>query len=215
MGRQRFGHLAIGTGVALWSVALLISPLNVWIRDVVERGNPGLEFQLNRTLTAVGTALWFLGPIAVGCGLAALGYRKTAGLFVLACLILLAGSMPGLESPRYARNEAAAISNLRTINTAEVTYLSSSNGKYGAISDLIDKGIVDSTFVGERSGYTYKVSVTADGKDYSATALPSIPDRSGRYAYASNAAGIVRYATPREGACKHCFPPGLAGKPVD
>ena len=36
-------------------------------------------------------------------------------------------------------NESAAVANLRTINTAQVTYLSSSGGTFGATTDLVHR----------------------------------------------------------------------------
>ena len=51
-------------------------------------------------------------------------------------------------------SESAAVANLRTINTAQVTYLSSSGGSYGTMSDLINARLLDETFSGRKAGYT-------------------------------------------------------------
>src|SRR5262249_53582275 len=53
------------------------------------------------------------------------------------------GVLMGLSS-----SASAAIANLRTVNTAEVTYLSTSGGNYGTISDMIAAGLLDSRFNG-------------------------------------------------------------------
>src|SRR5262245_60161416 len=54
---------------------------------------------------------------------------------------------------REAANESAAVGNLRTINTALVTYLSSNGGKYGTIPQLIDAGLLDARFNSVISGF--------------------------------------------------------------
>jgi hypothetical protein len=104
----------------------------------------------------------------------------------------------GLQSA----NESAAVANLRTVNTAQVTFLNISQGKYGSISDLISAGLLDSTFEGVKAGFTF--SVVAMDSDYAAVATPASPD-SGRYGYYSTPDAVVRYsplgilAPPRRG----------------
>jgi hypothetical protein len=51
--------------------------------------------------------------------------------------------------------ESAARAQLRTINTQEVTYSSSTSGKYGTIQDLISAGLLDRGYAGEIDGYSY------------------------------------------------------------
>ena len=54
-----------------------------------------------------------------------------------------------LGGSREAANESAAVANLRTINTALVTYLAANGGRYGGIPDLIQAGLLDGRFGGE------------------------------------------------------------------
>jgi hypothetical protein len=107
--------------------------------------------------------------------------------------------------------ESASIANLRTINTAEVTYLSASNGEYGSIPDLISAGLLDSGFEGPRSGYVY--TVTTDGKQYTATAFPASVT-AGKYGYYSWPDAVIRYAESTTPTCVPCFPDGMAGRPI-
>jgi hypothetical protein len=85
--------------------------------------------------------------------------------------------------------ESAAVANLRTINTAEVTYLSTAGGSYGDIGALISAGLIDGRFVSDISGY--KFTITASEGDYTATAAPT-KNPAGRYFY-SSPDGVVRY----------------------
>jgi hypothetical protein len=55
--------------------------------------------------------------------------------------------------------ESAARAQLRTINTEEVAYFSSTGGKYGTIQDLISAGLLGRRYAGEIDGYSYKVQV--------------------------------------------------------
>jgi hypothetical protein len=79
---------------------------------------------------------------------------------------------------------------LRTINTEEVTYFSSTGGKYGTIQDLISAGLLAGRYEGEIDGYSYDVQVQERGKNYSATATPV--GNTGRYSYMSKSDAVVR-----------------------
>ena len=62
------------------------------------------------------------------------GFSLLELLIVVAIILIIATiAIPSLLRSRQAANESAAVANLRTINTAEVTYLSSSGGNYGDI----------------------------------------------------------------------------------
>ena len=98
-------------------------------------------------------------------------------------------SSPG----RGGSNESAAVANLRTINTAEVTYLSSSGGSYGNMSDLIDAMLLDDTFSGTKAGYNYTITLDATGSGYTAQAEPA-SSKTGRYGYYSVPDAVVRYS---------------------
>src|SRR5262245_11163751 len=62
------------------------------------------------------------------------GFSLLELLIVVAIILIIATiAIPSLLRSRQAANESAAVANLRTINTAEVTYLSSSAGKFGLL----------------------------------------------------------------------------------
>jgi type IV pilus assembly protein PilA len=141
------------------------------------------------------------------------GFSLLELLIVVAIILIIATiAIPSLLRSRQAANESAAVANLRTINTAQVTYLSSSGGAYGAITNLVTAGLLDSRFSGASvSGYAYAVAVATG--DYTATATPSATN-SGRYGYYSTPDGVVRYQTATSTNCSPCFPAGQAGNPV-
>ncbi len=114
--------------------------------------------------------------------------------------------LTSLSGSRQDANESAAVAQLRTINTAEVTYLSTNHGNYGTIPDLIKAGFLDSRFNGEISGFTW--SVIAAGSNYVAVAVPS-SQSTGRYGYFSAPDAIIRYST-----FDVLTPPRQGGKPV-
>ena len=135
------------------------------------------------------------------------GFSLLELLIVVAIILIIATiAIPSLLRSRQAANESAAVANLRTVNTAQVTYLSSSGGNYGAISNLVSAGLLDSRFSGTVSGYNY--AVENPGTDYTATATPASAN-TGRFGYYSTPDGVVRYSTASTLA-----PSGQAGLPV-
>jgi hypothetical protein len=107
---------------------------------------------------------------------------------------------------REAANESAAVANLRTLNTAEVTYLSRSGGNYGDMAALISAGLLDSSFTSVKAGYQF--SITVSGRNYVATATP-VSSNTGRFGYYSDASAVVRYSLDARLA-----PAGMSGSPV-
>src|SRR5262245_16149549 len=144
------------------------------------------------------------------------GFSLLELLIVVAIILIITTiAIPSLLRSRQAANESAAVSNLRTINTAEVTYLSSAAGNYGAITDLVTAGLLDTRFSTPAvSGYNF--SITASGSDYTASAMPTSAN-SGRYAYFSLPDAVIRYSTASTGCGGpggNCFPAGFSGQPV-
>jgi prepilin-type N-terminal cleavage/methylation domain-containing protein len=122
------------------------------------------------------------------------GFSLLELLIVVAIILIIATiAIPSLLRSRQAANESAAVANLRTINTAEVTYLSSSGGNYGDLPALVGAGLLDNTFVsGPKAGYLF--TVTALNSDYTASADPASPN-TGRFGYYSTPDAVVRYST--------------------
>ena len=98
---------------------------------------------------------------------------------VIIIAIIAAIAIPSLLASRRAANEASAISALRTIHSAEVTYFSTSGGNanYGDLATLLGDGLIDATLAGataaasSKSGYYYTYS--AGTSAYCMTATPA------------------------------------------
>jgi prepilin-type N-terminal cleavage/methylation domain-containing protein len=140
------------------------------------------------------------------------GFSLLELLIVVAIILIIATiAIPSLLRSRQAAQESSAVAQVRTINTAEVTYLSSNGGSYGSIPELITQGFLDSRFTGTVSGYTF--TVTASGSDYTVNALPTSTN-AGRYGYFSLPDAVIRYQTTPTGTCNPCFPTNASGQPV-
>ena len=101
--------------------------------------------------------------------------------------------------------ERAAISRVRSVNTAEVVYLKM-YGRYGTLRELIAEKLLNPTF--EDGDFPYRVGVSLAGRGYLVTAIPAA-GTAARWAFESQQDGVVRYS-----ARTSLAPRGLAGKPV-
>ena len=144
------------------------------------------------------------------------GFSLLELLIVVAIILIIATiAIPNLLRSRQAASETAAVSTLKAINTAQVTYMSTSGGNAGTLADLVTAGLLDSRFTGGAvSGYNFVV--TASGYDYTATATP-VSANSGRFAYYTAPDAVIRYSTATTGCGGpggNCFPTGMSGVPV-
>ena len=140
------------------------------------------------------------------------GFSLLELLIVVAIILIIATiAIPSLLRSRQAAQESAAVSQIRTINTAEVTYLSSAAGNFGDIPNLITAGLLDNRFTGSVSGYNF--AVNASGSQYTAAATPTSTN-AGRFGYWSTPDAVVRYQSATSTVCNPCFPTSMGGNPV-
>src|SRR5207245_3526875 len=100
------------------------------------------------------------------------GFSLLELLLVVAIILIMATTaVPSLLRSRQSAQESSAVAQVRTVNTAEITYLSSNQGSYGGIPELITQGLLDTRFAGSVSGYNF--SVAASGSDYTVSATPT------------------------------------------
>jgi type II secretory pathway pseudopilin PulG len=139
-----------------------------------------------------------------------MGYVSIATLPII--LIVASIAIPALLRARQVAQESTAVINLKTLTSAEITYISA-KGDYGTITELINANLLDSRFdAAQVSGYRFVLM--GSGHDYTATAMP-ISANTGRFGYVSSADGVVRYQTETTETCIPCFPAGRAGAPVE
>src|SRR5437867_2684328 len=99
------------------------------------------------------------------------GFSLLELLIVVAIILIIATiAMPSLLRSRQAANETAAVSTLKQINTAEVTYSSASRNVYGSLADLVSTGFLDSSLNSTKAGYNYNVELSGDSRNYTASA---------------------------------------------
>jgi prepilin-type N-terminal cleavage/methylation domain-containing protein len=140
------------------------------------------------------------------------GFSLLELLIVVAIILIIATiAIPSLLRSRQSAQESSAVAQLRTINTAEVSYISSNQGSYGDIPSLITQGLIDTRFSGTVSGYSF--TVAASGPNYTANANPTSTN-AGRFGYYSSPDAVIRYATYQGGTCNPCYPGSLSGAPV-
>lgn len=140
------------------------------------------------------------------------GFSLLELLIVVAIILIIATiAIPSLLRSRQAANESGAVANLRTVNTAQVTYISS-NATYGTLPNLFGGGLVDDRFSAEGNtvgGYVY-TTYGGGTQDYEVSALVS--GTSGRFNYYSGPDGVVRF---RDAAAGESLPVAKsAGDPV-
>jgi len=140
------------------------------------------------------------------------GFSLLELLIVVAIILIIATiAIPSLLRSRQSAQESSAVAQIRTINTAEVTYLSSNQGVYGDMPSLIAQGLIDARFSGSVSGYSFVVS--AAGSNYTVNADPTSTN-AGRFGYYSLPDAVIRYASYQGGNCTPCYPTGLSAAPV-
>jgi type IV pilus assembly protein PilA len=123
-----------------------------------------------------------------------LGYL---GVAFIPILIIAAIGIPGVLSARIAANEATALSSVRTLNTAELSYSSThANGFTCSLSDLSE--LIDSKLVsGQKSGYAFELSGCTPGENgamvkYQVVAYPITQQTSGRRAFCSDESAVIK-----------------------
>ena len=137
------------------------------------------------------------------------GFSLLELLIVVAIILIIATiAIPSLLRSRQSANETHAVANLKTVNTAEVQYLSNSQGLYGSVPDLVTAGLLDTRYNTGSAGYNFDIQLSANSLDYTASATAQGPN-AGRYDYYTRPDYVIRYATDPVRA-----PSGLSGEPV-
>lgn len=130
--------------------------------------------------------------------------RKNSGfslielLIVVAIILILAAiAIPKMLQARMAANESSAVSSLRTITTAQVTY-KIANPVYApdldalgpANADLLTELLGSAPF--QHSGYTFSTTGTAD--QFTADAVPMDPGVTGTRSFCTSTPASIQYS---------------------
>ncbi len=141
------------------------------------------------------------------------GFSLIELLIVVAIILIIAAiAIPNLLRSRIAANQASAVGSLRTINTCEITYLSTFNVGYssmlsylgpstGALPDSTGAGLVDSILAGSgnnssKSGYNFVYAPTTDSTSgkvihYTLNGDPQSSSTGTNY-YFTDESGVIR-----------------------
>jgi type IV pilus assembly protein PilA len=146
------------------------------------------------------------------------GFSLIELLIVVAIIgIIAAIAIPNLLASRRAANEASAISSIRTLNSAEATYSSTSTtGGYADLATLKSNGLIDDRLgvadVTAKSGYFFKVTLSASNSQYVAGGGPSAAGTGSRM-FASASDGVI-YAATASGTGASSVPTTTSGTPI-
>jgi len=110
--------------------------------------------------------------------------------------IIGAITVPNLLASRRAANESSAISSLRTLASAEMTYQATTgDGKYGTLSALAAANLIDSKLaMGTKNGYHFTVELTTN-EDYPGFEVVGVPmtyGTTGIRSFYTDETGVIR-----------------------
>jgi prepilin-type N-terminal cleavage/methylation domain-containing protein len=155
------------------------------------------------------------------------GFSLIELLIVVAIILIIAAiAIPNLLRARMAANESAAASSVRTLNTAQVSYITAypTVGYAAALSNLggaspctassakaclIDNNLATATAAPGKSGYTYNDIGTA--ATYAVMAIPVTVNTTGTKSFCSAEDAVVRVDTTGGGIADRATCQGLPG----
>ncbi len=146
------------------------------------------------------------------------GFTLVELMIVLAIIAIIAAfAIPNLMKSRMSANETGAIGALRTLMTAQATYMNRS-GRYGSLTELNGENLVDDSLVGgEKSGYYYGEITTGSNYAYTFGAIPADDGRSGEKEFIVNQQGTVYEAalTSTKASANIAWTAGSSGVPTE
>lgn len=151
------------------------------------------------------------------------GFSLIELLIVVAIILIIASiSIPNLLRARMSANEASAVEGVRTVNSAQISYVSSyPNVGYAATLGALggtacappssaNACLIDSQLAsGTKSGYTFTLAgiVGTPAGTYAIIASPSAPNQTGIRFFCSFADAVVRSSVSAITTCDESVPP--------
>jgi prepilin-type N-terminal cleavage/methylation domain-containing protein len=137
------------------------------------------------------------------------GFSLIELLIVVAIILIIAAiAIPNLLRARISANEASAVSSLRTMNTACITY-NSTYGQYppavsdlgpaggglptSTSADLLDQVLAPASGTPTKSGYTFTFAPGAGNATYSVHADPVTVNQTGVRHFFTDGSGVIRF----------------------
>jgi len=117
-------------------------------------------------------------------------------IVVLVIGIIAALSMPNLAKSKMAAHESSAISGMRTLVTAQITFATrSGSGNFAAdLTELEAANLIDSV-MGSGTAEAYSFAVSGSGVQYTIDARPLAYGSSGIRSFFTDESGAIRYTT--------------------
>ena len=117
-------------------------------------------------------------------------------IVVLVIGIIAALSMPNLVQSKMAAHESSAISAVRTLVTAQITFaVKSGSGDFAAdLVTLQGANLIDSV-LGSGTTEAYSFSLSGSGVQYTIDARPLVYGASGIRSFFTDESGAIRYTT--------------------
>jgi len=145
------------------------------------------------------------------------GFSLIELLIVVAIILIIAAiAIPNLLRARISANEASAVASLRTLNTAQISYLSTyptvgyatSLGALGGTScappGTVGACIIDTQLAsGSKSGYSFTLSGTSGtpNSSYQIRADPQSPNQTGVRYFCTFADAVIRFGSASLTSC--------------
>ncbi len=138
------------------------------------------------------------------------GFSLIELLIVVAIILIIAAiAIPNLLRSRIAANEASAVSSLRTLNTACITYNSTygifpsamtdlqapaSGNPSSTAADLIDSLLAQASAAPGKSGYTFTFAGGGNTGTYTIDAAPISLNQTGLRYFHTDPSGVIRFS---------------------